>query len=205
MKSETKGKAVRGRPRRFDQETALIRAMELFWQRGFEATSMSELTEAMGMSPSSIYSTWGDKEGLFQAALAHYTSGPGSFSAQALSTPGQAREAVALMLDRAAAELTQEGRPLGCLVALSGNQCSPAARAVSDSLAAFRRQSQEALEARLRSGQERGELAAEVDPLELAVFYTTVLGGMSIQARNGATTEALRAVARRAMLAWPEM
>lgn len=203
MKSGASAKSARGRPRRFDHDTALASAMELFWERGFEATSMSELTEAMGMSPSSIYSTWGDKLGLFVAALDRYVSGPGAFSAQALACGDTAREAVSLMLQRAAAELTQDGRPSGCLVALSGNQCSPAAQATSDALVSLRLQSKEKIAARLRAGQQAGEFGPGIDATELAEFYATVLSGMSIQARNGATSEQLGAVARRAMRAWP--
>lgn len=204
MKMKDAGKMARGRPRRFDQEAALTRALDLFWRRGYESTSISELTEAMDMSPSSIYSTWKDKEGLFRAALDRYVSGPGSYPAEALSGPGSARDALGRLFERAAVQLTLEGQPSGCLVALSGNQCSPSAQTVGAALSQVRRQSREAIEARLRLGQEEGELSPDLDLEELACFYSTVLYGMSIQARDGADAERLRAIGRRAMQAWPQ-
>lgn len=155
------------------------------------------------MSPSSIYSTWGDKEGLFRAALSHYAAGPGSYAAAILSGPGTAKEAVSRIFQRAAIELTQEGQPAGCMVALCGNQGSPSSQAVKEASGSIRCQSRNAMIARLKLGQEAGELSLEVDLEELAAFYATVLFGMSIQARDGATAERLQAVGRRAMLAWP--
>lgn len=204
MKIENDQKKGRGRPRRFDQETALAKALELFWERGFEATSMSELTEAMGMSPSSIYSTWGDKEGLFRAALNRYVEGPGSYLVKALSEPGTSRQAFARLFDRAADQLTLDGRPSGCMVALSGNQCSPEARPVGEALGEIRRLSREAMASRLRQGQKEGELEPGVVVDDLAGYFSTVLSGMSIQARDGADAERLRAIGQRAMQAWPD-
>ena len=203
MKIENEGKRGRGRPRIADHEVALDKAMALFWQRGYEATSMSDLTAGMGMSPSSIYSTWGDKEGLFKAALARYANGPGSYPPGVLAEAPTARDAMRRLFERAAEELTVCGRPTGCLVALSGTQGSPAAAAVNEALADIRRQSGEAIEARLRQGLQAGELSSEAEVSELASFYSTVLYGMSIKARDGADREALLSIGRRALEAWP--
>ncbi len=201
---EVSTKRGRGRPQIFDREVALEKALVLFWERGFEATSMSELIEAMGMSPSSIYATWSDKEGLFRAVLDRYVSGPGGYAAPLLREAATARDGFEALFEKAASHMTTEGQPKGCLVGLSGTQVSSSATSVQAALTAVRRESRDAMEERLRAGQEVGELPPKVDVSDLASFFASVLQGMSISARDGASEAELRAVGRRAMAAWPK-
>lgn len=194
------GKRGKGRPRAFDRDLALVQAMRLFWNRGFDGTSVADLTEAMGMSPSSLYAAFGDKEALYKAAVGQYLSGPGSYMGRALAQPGPARQVFAAMLEEAAAELSQPGQPAGCMVALGATHASPHSRAVQDYLLEKRRESVETLAARIPEA----ESPPGYNSHQLARYFLAVLQGMSVQARDGASEAELLALGRLAMSAWPE-
>ncbi|XXX78710.1 TetR/AcrR family transcriptional regulator [Sorangium sp. So ce134] len=193
----------RGRPRGFDQEAALERAMVLFWDRGYEATSLDELSAAMGISPSSLYATFGGKEQLFRSAVDRYLAGRGAHMGRIFAEEPTARGAVQRLLELAADELTRPDHPPGCMIALAGIQCSPGARPVQDLLRGYREAWQAGFKARIQRGIEGGELAPDTDAAALATFYASVLLGMSAQARDGASRETLRAAVEVAMRAWP--
>jgi AcrR family transcriptional regulator len=194
------GKRGRGRPPEFDREFALDQAMWLFWNRGFDGTSMADLSQAMEMSPSSLYAAFGDKEALYKAAVGHYLSGPGSYLGRALAREGPARQVMARMLEEAALELSQPGQPAGCMVALGATHTSPQARAVQAYLLQKRRESVESLAARIP----QAELPPGRSALELARYLMAVLQGMSVQARDGACEAELLDLGRLAMSVWPE-
>lgn len=194
----------RGRPRAFDPDAALEQAMRLFWERGFEAASMDELTAAMGLSPSSAYAAFGGKEQLFARALDRYAAGPGGFPLAILSEPGPARAAFARLFDAAAREFTCTDRPSGCMVATAGAHGAPSAAEVRAALVERRREAIAAYEDRLRRARDEGELPADADVAALARFFFTVVQGMSVQARDGAAETELKAIGREAMRAWPQ-
>ncbi|WP_437316814.1 TetR/AcrR family transcriptional regulator [Sorangium sp. So ce385] len=193
----------RGRPRCFDQDTALERAMVLFWERGYEGASLDELSAAMGISPSSLYATFGGKEQLFRAAVDRYLAGQGGYMSRIFAEEPTARGAVQRLLETAADELTRPDHPPGCMVALAGTQCSPGAQPVQGLLRGHREASQCGLKARIQRAIEDGELAPDTDAAALATFYATVLLGMSVLARDGASRESLRAAVEVAVRAWP--
>ncbi len=193
----------RGRPRCFDQEAALERAMVLFWDRGYEATSLDELSAAMGISPSSLYATFGGKEQLFRAAVDRYLARGGGNMDRIFAEEPTARGAVQRLLEAAADEFTRPDHPSGCMIALAGTQCSPGARPVQDLLRGHREGWHASLQARIERGIEAGELASDTDAAALATFYVTLMLGMSVQARDGASREGLSALAEAAMRAWP--
>ncbi|WP_129353985.1 TetR/AcrR family transcriptional regulator [Sorangium cellulosum] len=193
----------RGRPRCFDQEAALERAMLLFWDRGYEATSLDELSAAMGISPSSLYATFGGKEQLFRAAVDRYLARGGGSMDRIFAEEPTARGAVQRLLETAADEFTRSDQPSGCMIALAGTQCSPGARPVQDLVRGHREAWQASLQARIQRAIEGGELASDTDAAALATFYVTVLLGMSVHARDGASPEGLRAAVEAAMRAWP--
>ncbi|WP_437853898.1 TetR/AcrR family transcriptional regulator [Sorangium sp. So ce363] len=193
----------RGRPRAFDQEVALERAMLLFWDRGYEATSLDELSAAMGISPSSLYATFGGKEQLFRTAVDRYLARGGERMGCIFAEVPTARGAVRRLLETAADEFTRPDRPSGCMIALAGTQCSPGARPVQDLMRGCREAWHASLQARIQRSTEDGELASDTDAAALATFYVTVLLGMSVQARDGASRESLRAAVEAAMRAWP--
>ena len=194
--------AERGRPRSFDRSAALARAMELFWTKGYEGASISDLTEAMGIGSPSLYAAFGSKEALFREAIELYgrTEGPAIWDA--VENAPDARSAVAGFLTATAHSFSRPGKPRGCMVVLSQLNTTEASASVCAALRENRAQGQSGLERRLRRAVEVGELAPGTDVAALAAFYLTVQQGMSIQARDGASEETLLAVAKGAMAAW---
>ncbi|MGH8666012.1 MAG: TetR/AcrR family transcriptional regulator [Burkholderiales bacterium] len=204
MKTDAaKAPRTRGRPRGFDREQALERAMELFWRQGYESTSIADLTRAMGINPPSLYAAFGDKERLFLEAVERYGGHSGQTPESILSAAPSAREGVERLLDAAAREFTDPCHPPGCMVVSAATNCSAGAAHVQAALAARRRSAEAKLKARIAHGVKQGELPARTDCGALAKFYCTVIEGMSIQARDGASRKSLLATAAAALRAWP--
>jgi AcrR family transcriptional regulator len=194
----------RGRPRGFDRDAALEAAMRLFWARGYEATSVGDLAEALGIHPPSLYAAFGDKRRLFAEAVVRYESGPGGYGAASLSdavlsTP----EAIGRMLRDAAAVFTRPGDPHGCLVALAATNCGAEADDIAADLASRRRRTEDAIRARIDRGLAAGDVAQDVDAGALAGLVTALLFGMSIRARDGASRTSLEGMVDRFMAMWP--
>lgn len=195
----------RGRPRAFDRPTALIRALELFWERGFEGTSVSELTARMEISAPSLYAAFGSKEALFRESVAHYNDPERSPTARALRDQPTARRAVEAMLRDSARAYTDPSTPRGCLIVLSATTYTPNSAGIRDLLVDLREQDRRNLRRRLDHAMDEGELPATVDTAALTAFVMTVLHGLSIQARDGAGADILDAVVDTAMLAWDHL
>jgi AcrR family transcriptional regulator len=193
----------RGRPLSFDRDAALERAMHVFWERGYEAASINELTSAMGITPPSLYTAFGDKERLFLEAIERYGKGPGGFGQRALAEEPSARGAIQRLLEEAATELTQSCHPLGCMMVMATANCSVAAEHVQTALAKRRALAVGTMQARLQRGIDEGELPASTDAEALANFYATVYQGMSMQAKDGASKASLLASVQMAMRSWP--
>lgn len=194
--------AERGRPRSFDRDAALHAAMTLFWRKGFTATSMAELCQAMGIGSPSLYAAFGSKEALYAEAISRYVATEGPPIWTPLRTGETARDSVEGFLMASAACLPAADKPGGCMVTLSaiggeGHACLGA------TVTQAREEGRLLLEARLARGIAAGELPATTDAAALARFYVSVQQGMSVQARDGATRQDLEAVARAAMAAWP--
>ncbi|MGP4006289.1 TetR/AcrR family transcriptional regulator [Streptomyces sp. 4N124] len=195
-----KGRA-RGRPRSFDRETALEKAIMAFWEHGYEATSVSDLTRVMGIGAPSLYAAFGDKQALFAEVVSEYGTRYGAFGDRALAEEPTARAAVARMLREAAATYTAPGLPHGCLVVHAATNCSNPE--VEASLRDRRNANIAAFERRIRAGIAAGELPADTDAAALARHTGAVIQGMSQQARDGASREELEALAEIAMAIWP--
>ncbi|NNA88842.1 TetR family transcriptional regulator [Pseudomonas sp. ICMP 8385] len=180
-----------GRPREFDREAALQRAMLLFWEQGYEGTSMSALVAALGIASARIYAAFGSKQALFREAVALYESGEGGFADCALAQTGL-RSAIRDMLEDAITTYTQSGRPGGCLVVSAASSTSPDGAEVQQWLREHRRQRTQSIIDRLHRGQDSGELGEDADVQALGDFYATFLHGISIQARDGVAPERLR-------------
>lgn len=192
-----------GRPREFDPDFAAERAMEVFWARGYEGASMNELTAAMGINKPSLYAVFGDKRGLFDAAVEKYAQGPLGFGAAALALPS-AKEAVAAVLRGIIDAVTRRGGPRGCLQTQAALACSFENDAVKEKMIARRQASEARLRTRLREAQKAGELPSSCDVARLAKYFTTVANGITVQAASGATRKELEAVAEVALGAWPQ-
>jgi AcrR family transcriptional regulator len=192
----------RGRPLSFDRDAALDAAMHVFWEHGYEAASISELTAAMGITPPSLYAAFGDKEHLFLEAIERYGKGPGGFGLRALEEP-TAHGAIKRLLEDAATELSNPCHPTGCMLVMAATNCSVAAEHIQTALARRRALNEAALKERIQCGIDEGELPADVNAEALAGFYATVYQGMSMQAKDGASRTSLLASACTAMRAWP--
>ena len=201
----TKEAKQRGRPRSFDRETALEQAVRSFWEQGYEATSISDLTRAMGIGAPSLYAAFGDKRALFDEVVAEYGRLYGGFLARAVAEEPTARRGVERALREAAVEYTLPGRPRGCLVISAALNIAPASAEVAEFAArdaAVERPTE--IERRIRADIASGELPADTDASALAAFVGAVIQGMSQQSRDGADRTTLEAIAELAMRAWPE-
>ncbi|MBN9205969.1 TetR/AcrR family transcriptional regulator [Methylibium petroleiphilum] len=192
-----------GRPLSFDREQALLSAMAVFWDRGYEGTSMADLTEAMGINRPSLYGAFGNKEELFAEALACYEAKEGAEITRLLNEMPTAREAIEATLRYNAHVYVEEGRPRGCMIVLSSLLGRPESTAIRALLAERRRVGENELRDRIERGQAQGDVHTDVDARNLAAFYTTVLQGMSITARDGATQSDLDRIVELAMSGWP--
>jgi AcrR family transcriptional regulator len=191
-----------GRPREFDMEQALDRALQVFWRKGYEGASLSDLTEAMGITRPSLYAAFGNKDQLYRQALDRYERGPARYMEEALAAP-TAREAVERLLNAAIALQTSASNPGGCLVvqgALArGDEAAPMRREVIAHAAA----STAALRKRLERAQTEGDLPPDARPADLARYVATLINGTAVAAASGATRKQLAAVAAIALRAWP--
>lgn len=194
-----------GRPRGFDRDAALDAAITVFWEHGYDATSISMLVKALGIGGPSIYAAFGGKEALFTEALGAYLRTYAAFTRDALAEEAGAREAVRRLLYEACAAYTRPDRPHGCLLISATTNCSPQSAHVAAHLRDLRAAGRRALEDKLRAGIRAGELPAGSDARALATFYAAVLQGMSAQARDGATNSDLEQIASAALRStWPD-
>lgn len=193
----------RGRPRSFDRKAALAQATCLFWRKGYEATSIADLTEAIGIGAPSLYAAFGSKEALYVEALHYYVARYEKFSWARFEAAATAREAVESYLLDSAAALTGsfDDMPRGCMVTLS-SVGSEGHVELGEIVRSERAAPLDRLKARLARAVTEGELQPSVDVHALARFVQTVQSGMSILARDGTSRAELEAVAQTAMLGW---
>jgi AcrR family transcriptional regulator len=196
----------RGRPRAFDRDKALGLATLLFWSKGYEGTSIVDLTNAIGIEAPSLYAAFGSKKELFADALRYYGEKYGSFVWDNFNAAATARKAAEAYLFDSAAALTGTVAdvPRGCMATLAavGGDAHPE---LGDLARSARAVAFDRLKARIASAVVAGELAVSVDVPGLARFVQSVQSGMSILARDGAERSHLETVAKIAMLSWDEV
>lgn len=194
--------ATTGRPRTFDNTEALKRALQVFWQKGYEGTSLSDLTEAMKINRSSLYATFGSKEQLFHKVLDLYYEGPPKLTSAAFQEP-TARAVVEQLLHSTADSVTNPSNPKGCLTIRGAIACGEEAEPIRQELVSRRVASEIALRHRLEQAKAAGDLPAGSNPAALARYIMTIAEGMSIRAADGATRDELQDVIDTTMQAWP--
>ncbi|MEU6442419.1 TetR/AcrR family transcriptional regulator [Streptomyces sp. NPDC047046] len=199
---ETRAKAPIGRPRGFDADEALERAMRVFWKKGYEGAGLSDLTEAMGITRTSMYAAFGNKEALFSKALERYTAGPASYAARAVREP-TARAVAEGFLAGAVGLTTSPASPAGCLGVQGALATGEPGRPAREALAAWREDGVSLLHDRFRQASATGDLPPTADPATLARYLMTVANGIAVQAVGGVGREALEEVTRLALGAWP--
>ena len=190
------------RPRTFDLDAAIDTALLQFWSKGYEGTSLSELTEAMGINRPSFYAAFGSKESLFARVLDRYAEGPGAGVARALAAPtcrGVVEQLLAFYTDAPA----DPSWPRGCLLVQGALACGTETDSVREALCDRRRAIEEALHQRLKQGRAAGDLPAGENPAQLARYIWTICQGLCVEARGGATRAELRRVAAQALRMWP--
>lgn len=192
----------RGRPRAFDADDALDKALAVFWRRGYEGTSLPDLTSAMGINRPSLYAAFGNKESLFRMALDRYAEGPASYYRNALAEP-TTRGAIERLLRDAVTLLTDPRNPGGCLVVQGALSCGKDAEPIRKELAARRTAAEGLVLKRLKRGMAEGDLCREADCQNLAKYIMTVIYGLAVHAASGAKKKDLLKVVEVTLKSWP--
>jgi AcrR family transcriptional regulator len=191
-----------GRPRCFDIDKALDCALQVFWRKGYEGTSLPDLTKAMGIKRPSLYAAFGNKEELFRKVLDRYADGPGAYIREALEKP-TARAVVERLLNGGADLLTDPRYPCGCLAVQGALACGETADRIRQELISRRAAVEAAIRQRLEHAKSTGDLPADADPADLARYVAAVSQGMAVQAASGASRDALQRIIQIALRAWP--
>jgi AcrR family transcriptional regulator len=192
--------AIRGRPREFDVEEALAAALRVFWQKGYEGASLTDLTEAMGITRPSLYAAFGNKEALFKHALDLYEKEKLAYVRRALEAP-TARGVAQRMLDGTIENITSECR--GCLGVMTSVQCSNQDSPIRDDVSARAQTARNAIVERMQHAIDAGDFTIPVEAEAMTRYLIALMQGISVQAGAGASREELQHVADAALAIWP--
>ncbi|GLY47761.1 TetR/AcrR family transcriptional regulator [Lentzea sp. NBRC 102530] len=198
---ETRRRAT-GRPRAFDVDEALDRALLVFWEQGFEGASLANLTEAMGISTASMYATLGNKEQLFRKALRRYDEGPSAYVVAALAEPTALRVATALLAGSIRTTTCPE-QPHGCLGVQAALATGEAGREIRALLVDWRNKGHERIRDRFQRAVDEGDLPPDANPASLARYVHTLQAGIAVQAASGVSAGELQEMADTALRSWP--
>lgn len=191
-----------GRPREFDIDKAIERAMTLFWRKGYERTSLTDLTDAMGITRPSFYAAFGSKQGLFRKVLERYVDGPSRYVADSLEAP--TARATAEQLLRGAIRVNTDERHPGCLLVQDVQAGGAKTEPVKRSLIAMLLAGERAIANRFRRARAEGDLPGDASPTDLARYIRSVVYGIAVQAAAGATARELHKVVDLTLRAWPD-
>jgi AcrR family transcriptional regulator len=188
----------RGRPRAFDRDAALGLARRTFWQLGYEGASIADLTAAMGITPQSLYAAFKSKADLYRETLAQYRRTDGAYVWRAIEEEPTAAAAFRRILATAARQYARRDLPPGCMMSTGITSCAEENRAVAEYVSMMRQEALARFRARIEKGMEDGDVPPGIDALATARFLQSVIQGLSIQARDGASEADLAAVAEMA-------
>jgi len=193
---------TRGRPREFCVDHALAQALTVFWTKGYEGPSLTDLTEAMGITRPSLYAAFGNKESLFRKALDLYEREKMAYINEAMAKP-TVREVAETMLRGALDNATGEGEPHGCLRVIASVACGPAAESIHKEVVERTDIAKRAIVARFDRAKSEGDLPPDIDTLGLTGVLVACLQGISIQANQGVERKDLERLVDTALVLWP--
>jgi len=194
--------AARGRPREFSADEALAQALRVFWTKGYEGTSLSDLTEAMGITRPSLYAAFGNKETLFRKALDLYQREKLQYVQQALAEPSARRVAETLLFG-AVENASRPSEPTGCLGVITSTACGDEAKSVRDEVLERGDVIRKAFVERLERAKAEGDVPAHANPEALTSLLFALVQGISLQARSGSSREQLHVLAETGLAQWP--
>ncbi|MBI6783179.1 TetR/AcrR family transcriptional regulator [Pseudomonas syringae pv. syringae] len=197
-----------GRPRTFDRDVAITQALYLFWEHGYDATSLSQLKATIGggITAPSFYAAFGSKQALFNEVMEHYLDTYGRVTDSLFDTNLPPRDAIELTLRRSAKMQCEPGHPSGCLVALGlMSACSDESKAISEPLARARDLNRAGIVACIQRAVAAGELPATVIPETLAAVFDSFLLGLSTLARDGVPHATLDSAVTQVMRLWDSL
>ncbi len=191
-----------GRPREFDREKAIETAMNTFWEKGFESTSLADLRTVLNLSSASFYAAFGSKKALYEECLKRYTETCGEVTSYLDDSSISPKQAIQTMLKHTVAVQTSSTSPQGCMAVLSGMNCCDDNKEVETLTFSVRKQTRDAIFRCVKRGIELGELAAKTDAESYTLMLDSFVKGISIQAKDGATEEQLLAAADYLLMNW---
>lgn len=191
-----------GRPRSFDTDKALDRAMHLFWRKGYEGTSLAELTHAMRINAPSLYAAFGNKEALFRKVIDRYLAGPGAYFPKALAAPA-GREVVEQLFEGVVVLQTAKRHPGGCLLVRGALSAGDKARRMRKAAIACLATAEDAIRVRLERAKTDGDLPPDESTADLARYVMAILDGIAVAGAGGASKKQLQGIAKLALRAWP--
>ncbi|MGZ8271312.1 MAG: TetR/AcrR family transcriptional regulator [Methylophilus sp.] len=197
-------KKLRGRPRVFDMDEALDKALKIFWKRGYEGASLSELIKELSINKPSLYAAFGNKEELFLKALSRYASGPVAFIKEVVKEPTSYQVAESFLF-KAAEFLTDPTHPQGCMIVQGALSTGDSAELIKNILIKYRSSYENLLTERFDQAKSDGDLPDWVNANDLAKYLATIHQGMSVQATSGATKQQLINISNIALRSWPSV
>lgn len=183
-----------GRPREFDRDVALLRARDLFWERGYEGVSMSDLVQELGIASARIYAAFGSKESLFRETVERYEQGEGGFVDRAFAEETTVVAAIERIFREGIALYTRKGSPHGCMVVSAATNCASENGEIRAWLEEHRRHRTATIVKRLKKAVQEGELSNDVNPQQVGDLCAALLHGISVQARDGISRERLLSI-----------
>jgi AcrR family transcriptional regulator len=194
--------SARGRPREFCVDQALTAALRLFWSKGYEGTSLSDLTEAMGVTRPSLYAAFGNKESLFRKALDLYEREKLSYIGAALDQPS-ARGVAKALLEGALENQCSVTGPRGCLGVITSVACGADAQSIREEVLARSKKAHDAMVERMARAEAEGDFPAGTDPEAITNYLIAILQGMAVQAGSGASRDELKQLVDTTLAVWP--
>jgi AcrR family transcriptional regulator len=193
--------ATRGRPREFDTDEALGEALRVFWMKGYEGASLTDLTEAMGITRPSLYAAFGNKETLFRQALDLYEKDKLAYIGEAVEAP--TARAVAETLLIGAVDVATGGECRGCMGVISSVACQSVEPSIRDDVNARAESARQLIIDRMQQAIDDGDFAVPTNAIAMTRYLLALMQGISVQAQSGATRQELMEVAESALLSWP--